>query len=152
MAEHFFDTSAAVKHYRTELGTAKVDRLLADTTSHHFLSNLGVVEVHSAFARLVRTGQITPVEFHRLRGRLLGDIASGLWRIVQVTAADFQQAQQLLVRHATTQSLRTLDALQLAVALGLHAIVPLDEFVCADANLCVIGASEGLVVLNPEVP
>ena len=25
MAEHFYDTSAAVKHYRAELGTAKVD-------------------------------------------------------------------------------------------------------------------------------
>jgi predicted nucleic acid-binding protein len=152
MAEHFYDTSAAVKHYRTEVGTAKVDSLLADTASHHYLSTLGVVEIHSVFARLVRMGQITPAEFHRLRGRLLSDIASGLWRIVQVTPADFQQAQQLLVQHATTRSLRTLDALQLAVALGLHAIVPLDDFLCADANLGLIATAEGLSAVNPEIP
>ena len=46
MAEHFFDTSAAVKHYRAEPGTARVDHLLADAGSRHLLSALGVVEVH----------------------------------------------------------------------------------------------------------
>src|SRR5205814_4050284 len=140
MAEHFYDTSAAVKHYRAELGTAKVDSLLADTASRHYLSTLGVVEAHSVFARFVRMGQITALEFHRLRGRLLADIAAGQWQIIQVTPADFQQAQQLLVKHATTRGLRTLDVLQLAVALSVHAIAPLDDFVCADANLCLVAA------------
>jgi predicted nucleic acid-binding protein len=152
MAEHFYDTSAAVKHYRVELGTPRVDGFLADPVSRHFLSTFGVVEMHSAFARLVRVGQITPAEFHHLRGRLLSDIASGLWRVVQVTPADFQQAQHLLVQYATTRGLRTLDALQLAVALGLHAVVPLDHFVCADASLCFIASAEGLPALNLEVP
>ena len=82
MAEHFHDTSAAVKRYRSELGTAKVDALLADPASHHYLSTLAVVEPHSVFGRLVREGKITAAEFHRLRGRLLNDIASGLWRVV----------------------------------------------------------------------
>jgi hypothetical protein len=45
MAEHFHDTSAAVKHYRNEPGTARVDALLADTASRHYLSTLGVVEI-----------------------------------------------------------------------------------------------------------
>jgi predicted nucleic acid-binding protein len=152
MAEHFYDTSAAVKHYRAEVGSAKVDTLLADSASRHYLSALGVVEVHSVFARLVRTGVITPTEFHRLRGLLLSDISSGLWRVVQVTPADFQEAQRLLVRHGLGQSVRTLDALQLAVALALHAITPLDDFICADARLCLTAAAEGLTVVNPEVP
>lgn len=152
MAEHYYDSSAAVKHYLNELGTPKVDSFLTDTASRHFLSTLGVVEMHSVFARLVRTGQIAPVEFHRLRGRLLSDIASGLWRIVQVTPADFQQAQQLLVHHATIRSLRTLDALQLAAALGLNSIIPVDDFICADANLCNAATAEGLAVINPEIP
>jgi predicted nucleic acid-binding protein len=152
MAEHFYDTSAAVKHYRAELGTAKVDALLADSASQHGLSTLGMVEAHSVFARLVRTGQITEMQFHRLRGRLLNDIASGLWQIIQVAPIDFQQAQQLLVQHATTRGLRTLDVLQLAVALSVHAIAPLDDFIGADANLCLVAALEGLTVINPEVP
>ncbi len=152
MADHFFDTSAAVKHYRAEVGTARVDALLADAGSRHFLSALGVVEAQSVFARLVRTGQITSTEFHRLRGGLLNDIASGLWTVVQMAPTDFQQAQLLLVKHGLGRSLRTLDSLQLAVALALHALAPLDDFVCADANLCVTAAAEGLTVMNPEVP
>jgi predicted nucleic acid-binding protein len=152
MAEYFHDTSAAAKHYRAELGTVKLDSLLAGAGSRHYLSTLGVIELHSVFARLVRTGKITAAEFHRLRGRLLTDIAAGLWQVVQVTPADFQQAQQLLVSHATASSLRTLDALQLAVALSLHAGSPLDAFVCADASLGTVAAAEGLTAVNPEVP
>jgi uncharacterized protein len=152
MAEHFYDTSAAVKHYHAEAGTAKVDALLATAGAAHFLSALGVVEVHSALARLVRTGEITVAEFHRVRGLFLADIAAGLWQVVQVTGTDLQQAQQLLVRYATTRALRTLDAIQLAVALGLHAAAPLDDFLSADANLGQVATAEGLTVVNPEIP
>ena len=31
MANRFFDTSAFAKHYRTEVGTAKIDAFLAET-------------------------------------------------------------------------------------------------------------------------
>ena len=56
MAEHVYETSAAVKHYRAELGTAKVDGVLADTASCHYLTTLSVVEAHSAFSA---TGRYT---------------------------------------------------------------------------------------------
>ena len=151
MADRFFDTSAFAKHYRTELGTAKVDAFLAETGSRHFISTLGVVELHSVLARLARDGQIAAADFHLARGRFLADIASGLWQIVPVTAAHFYHAQQLLVRHGLGRSLRTLDALPLAVSL-LNTVRPLDAFVCADSNLCLVAAAEGLVVVNPEVP
>lgn len=49
MADRFFDTSAAAKHYRVEVGTAKVDAFLAETGARHFLSDLSVVELHSVF-------------------------------------------------------------------------------------------------------
>jgi hypothetical protein len=67
MADRFYDTSAFAKHYRAELGSAKVDAFLAETGSHHFLSALGVVEFHSVLARLVRMGQITAADFHLAR-------------------------------------------------------------------------------------
>ena len=54
MAERFFDTSTAVKHYRAELGTPKVDALLADPGSRNYLSTLGVM----AHERLVLLAQI----------------------------------------------------------------------------------------------
>ncbi len=152
MADRFFDNSAVAKHYRAELGTARVDALLAEAGARHFISTLSVVELHSALARLVRTGQITPADFHVARARFLADIAAGLWQVVPARDAYCHRAEQLLVQHGLGRSLRTLDALQLAVALGLQAVGPLDAFVCADANLCHIAPAEGLTVVNPEVP
>jgi uncharacterized protein len=152
MADHFFDTSAVAKHYRAELGTARVDALLAEPGARHFISALGVVELHSVLARLTRTGQITAADFHLACGLFLADIAASLWQVVPVAAGNFPRAQQLLVQHGLGRSLRTLDALQLAVALALHAAGPLDAYVCADANLGLIAAGEGLTVVNPEVP
>lgn len=78
MADRFFDTSALAKHYRAEVGTARVDALLAEAGARHFISALGVVELHSVLARLARTGQITAADFHLARGRFLADIAAGL--------------------------------------------------------------------------
>jgi predicted nucleic acid-binding protein len=111
MANRFFDTSAVAKHYRVELGTAKVDAFLAEAGSRHFISALSVVELHSVLARLTRTAQITAADFNLTRGRFLADIAAGLWQVVPVTAAHFHHAQQLLVKHGLRSSLRTLDAL-----------------------------------------
>ena len=82
----------------------------------------------------------------------LTDIASTLWQVVPLTAAHLHHAQQLLVRHGLARRLRTLDAIQLAVAMALHTASPLDAFVCADANLGAIAAGEVLTVVNPETP
>jgi predicted nucleic acid-binding protein len=152
MADRFFDTSAAAKHYRLEVGTAKVDAFLAEAGARHFLSDLSVVELHSVLARLTRTGQITVADFQLVRGRFLADIAGSLWTIVPITAFHFHQAQQLLVRHGLSHNLRTLDALQLSASLGLNASGPLSAFVCADAGLCQIAIAESLPVVNPEIP
>lgn len=74
-----------------------------------------------------------------------------MWQVVPLTDAHLHHAQQLLVRHGPARSMRTLDAMQLAVAL-LIPVRPLDAFVCADANLCGVATAEGLTVVNPEVP
>ena len=152
MVARFFDTSATVKHYLPETGTAKVDTLLAEVGARHFLSDLGVLELQSVFARQVRTGQITAADFALFRGRFLADIASGLWTVLPVTGGDFHLAQQLLARHGLTRSLRTLDAIQLAVAVARNAITSLHAFVCADLNLNYVTSTEGLAVVNPEIP
>lgn len=152
MADRFFDTSAAGKHYRAEVGTPKVDAFLAEPASRHFITDLAVVELHSVLARLTRTGQITAAEFHLARGRFLADVAGGLWQVLSLDAGHFHEAQQLIARYGLVQNLRTLDAIQLAAATQLHANNPLQAFVCADTNLCAIATAEGLAVVNPESP
>ncbi|MGH9914700.1 MAG: hypothetical protein ACRD63_05365, partial [Pyrinomonadaceae bacterium] len=61
----------------------------------------------------------------------------------------FQHATMLIEKHALTQNLRTLDSLQLAVALSAHRQGVIDFFVCADKALCFIAQAEGLSIINP---
>jgi PIN domain nuclease of toxin-antitoxin system len=63
MPDNFFDTSALGKHYHQEVGSTRVDQILADQGSRHFISRLTVVEIQSVFAKKVRTGVLSPVDF-----------------------------------------------------------------------------------------
>lgn len=126
--------------------------MLADPGARHFISRLTVVEIQSVLGKKARTGLITPTDFQLLSRRFRGDVRRRKFQVVRLTNTHFQAAEQLLRRLAPTQNLRTLDALQLAVALDLHDQALVTQFVCADQSLCFLAAAEGLPVTNPEVP
>jgi predicted nucleic acid-binding protein len=149
---YFFDTSALGKNYHVEAGTEEVERLLALPQARHFISRLSIVEVQSVFAGKVRTRVIADADFQLLRRRFLTDVTRRQFSVVRMTGAHYQEAERLIRAHALERSLRTLDALQLAVALDVHRRVGLDHFVCADRNLCVVARLVGLPVINPEQP
>jgi len=54
------------------------------------------------------------------------------------------------VQYGNRKGLRTLDALQLAVALDVKSRVGLDAFVVADVACAEIAQAQGLSVTNPE--
>jgi predicted nucleic acid-binding protein len=64
----------------------------------------------------------------------------------------YQEAERLLRTHGIVRRLRTLDALQLAVAKDLHAKKAIDRIVAADRDLLAIAALEGIGTLDPENP
>jgi len=80
MASSFFDTSALVKYYHVETGTPEVIRLIEEPQARHVISRLTIVEVSSAFAIKVRTGELTTSTFHHVRQRFLSDVAQGRFR------------------------------------------------------------------------
>jgi predicted nucleic acid-binding protein len=151
MARSFFDTSALVKYYHPETGTAAVDRLIGDPGAELVISRLTLVETVSVFATKVRTGEFNAAHFARLRGLFATDIARRRYRVVRMLNAHYDRAQDLIRSHGLARQIRTLDALQLSVALRLHQAAPLDHFVCADQRLCDLATREGLSVLNPEL-
>jgi hypothetical protein len=67
-----------------------------------------------------------------------------------MTDVHYREAERLIQQHGVRRSLRTLDALQLSVALALHQRMTLDAFVCADQGLCSVAREEGLRIINPE--
>ena len=116
MSLYFVDTSALVKYYRREEGSDVMERLFAAAADQRVISRLTMVEMESALATRVRTGEID-------RGK-----------------------------HGTERSLRTLDALQLAVAVRLKQEGFAPVFVAADVRLCAVAELEGFRVTNPENP
>lgn len=150
MARYFFDTSALVKHYHAEVGTSKVRAILAEPGAERLISRLATVEMLSGFAGKVRTGVFASTDFQSLRGLFLADVKRRLLRPVRIVNAHYQLAGVLIGTHGLSRQLRTLDALQLAVALRVHQATSVDHFVCADQRLCDVAALEGLAVINPS--
>jgi predicted nucleic acid-binding protein len=150
MARSFFDTSALVKHYHTEAGTAEVDRIMNELGAELFISRLTLVETISVFATKVRTGEIDASGFARLRGLFATHVARKRYQVARILNVHYERAQDLIRNHGLIRQIRTLDALQLAVAPHFHQAAPIDQFLCADQRLCAIAALEGLNVINPE--
>jgi uncharacterized protein len=149
MPRYFFDTSALVKNYHTESGTAAVRRILNEVGSEFLVSRLTTVEMLSGFAGKVRTGVFSSSDFGKLRRRFLGDVRIRKFRPIRLLNIHYQLAGDLIGKHAMSRQLRTLDAIQLAVALDLHKTFPVDHFVCADQRLCDAAILEGLAIINP---
>jgi len=100
----------------------------------------------------VRTRAIDNADFGLLHRRFLTDVTRRQFSVVRMTGVHYQEAERLIRTQALHRSLRTLDALQLAVALDVQQRVGLDHFVCADRNLCTVARWAGLAVINPEEP
>lgn len=109
-----------------------------------------MAELISAFAIEVRTQAITRNDADLFRRQFRQDIATGRLEVFSVGEAEFSFAELLLEHHAFNLRLRALDALQLAVAMGLRSRGMVDYFVGADKALCEVAGHEGLPVINPE--
>jgi len=66
-------------------------------------------------------------------------------------SAHFRIAERLILTHATSNRLRTLDALQLAVVMSLRTFDQSIAVVSADASLLKVATNEGLVIVDPTL-
>ncbi len=153
MPGYFLDTSALSKHYHAEVGTATVDAIftLAGQTpgAQLYISRLAVVEYRSALAKKVRSKLLTEAAYQHLCSLFEADIAQRIIGVGRIRESHFQRASAMIEKYALTQNLRTLDAIQLAVALSGHRQGVINHFVCADKALCSIAQAEGLAIINP---
>ena len=131
----YLDTSALVKLLRVEAGSEAVWEA-AEAAQALASSNLARIEVHSAFARLLREGH--PREAVRVSWLEFEELWRGMAQVAMDRAVD--AACGLCVRHP----LRTLDAIHLASALLLREEGGLEiVFACADGRLREAAAAEG---------
>jgi predicted nucleic acid-binding protein len=152
LSAYYFDTSALAKLYHLEVGTPKVVEIVEAIGAQVRISRLSVVELRSVFAIKVRTQVVTREDVGLLLRQFHEDVVAQRFQVFAVSEQEFAFAERLIEKYAFDKPLRTLDAVQLAVALGLKSQGLIDHFVAADAALCEVAALEGFSVLDPEHP
>jgi uncharacterized protein len=151
VAAYFFDSSAIVKRYVQETGTAWVRRLTRKGKPDPiYLARITAVEVTSAVARRRQGGSLAAPRVRSILTRFRGHLAQR-YRILEVTPALLNDAMQLANSHA----LRAYDAVQLAAALELDAKWQAAgrggiTLISADSDLNAAATAEGLVVDDPN--
>jgi predicted nucleic acid-binding protein len=146
VAVYFLDTSAVVKRYVLETGTAWVQSLTVPTGGHmHFLARITLPEMVAAITRRERGGHITPPNAATALSDFRHDFAHQ-YQILEITAVLLDQAATL----ARTYALRGYDAVQLAAALIVRGQVPSLTLISADADLNAAATAEALPVEDPN--
>jgi predicted nucleic acid-binding protein len=148
MATYYLDTSALVKCYVPEKGTAWVLALV--TQNQTATTSITVAEGSAAIAKRQRLGEVTLDERNILFNRFLNDCKSR-YDLLPVDEPVIYRAAGL----TQIYPLRGYDAVHLATALVLRdqlvaARLPAPIFVAADANLCAVARAEGLAAENPN--
>jgi len=151
LAAAYLDTSALAKLYHEEVGSTYLEQLLLQTHRTAFLSRLGVLEMHSVLAGKVRTGEITLEKMDLARRAFRWDVRHRRFRVIALRVKHYEYAEALLGSYGSLYGLRTLDALQLAVALDSLRNHLLDSLITADRVLSRVAPLEGLEVINPEL-
>jgi predicted nucleic acid-binding protein len=150
VATTYIDTSALVKRYVAEVGSAWVRRMVARPVLHViYTAALTEVEVRSALQRLVREGRLDTAQAQRLTQRVLQHFTRR-YQLIRITRPVVAEAGRLVEGYP----LRAYDAVQLACALtvqrSMHQrgmLSPL--FVTADTTLLATAQAEGFPVDNP---
>lgn len=151
MAVYFLDSSALVKRYIREMGSAWVSDLFNPTLNNDVLiAAITGVEIVAAITRRARGGSITMADATTVINQFRNDLQTD-YQIVEITERVINSAMVL----AETHGLRGYDAVQLAAGLEVNTIclansLPSVYLVSADGELNAAAVSEGLNVQNPN--
>jgi predicted nucleic acid-binding protein len=152
VTDYYLDSSALVKRYISETGSAWVSGLFDPALNHEvFIAAITPVEIVAAITRRARGGTITSADAATACDLFRSDLQTN-YQIVELTNGLVTRAMAL----AETHALRGYDAVQLAAALEVNALcvendLPAITFVSADNDLNVVAASEGLDIENPNI-
>ena len=131
----FLDSSALVKRYINEPGSARVEQILSAASSVG-LSVISLSEVVSGLCRLRREGKLSPQQYAQNKRAMVEDVEDSV--IIHLTDQVVARAVELLERWP----LRSSDALHVACAAEWAA----DLFVSADERQCRAARDYGLPV------
>ena len=147
----YLDASALVKRYVAEAGSSWIAALCDPSTDNQIATaRLTKAEAAAAFASKLRSDGLTRVDYAVVLQDLDHDFAHQ-YLLVEVDQALVDLAVDLTKR----QKLRGYDAVQLAAALTMNAVLTQAElpplaFIAADDALLQAAQDEGLATNNPN--
>jgi uncharacterized protein len=148
---YYFDSSALVKRYISERGTAWVLGITDPGAGNIiFIARIAAVEVVSAITRAVRVGSVTSTDAFSAKANFRHDYLNQ-YRAMEITAGLIMRAMALVEQYA----LRGYDAVQLAAAVETQAYnlsvgLPVLTLISADAALNSAATAAGLTVEDPN--
>ncbi len=151
MTAYFLDSSALVKRYVPETGSAWIRALSAPQTGNSFfIARITWVEVRSAIARREREGSLTPTDATVIIQRFRSEM-NNQYQVIELDATLAERAGQLVNQYP----LRAYDAVQLASGLLIQPAFATTQstqliFLTADNRLSAIAQALGLLTDNPN--
>lgn len=150
MAVYFIDSSALVKRYVNETGSAWVLGLFNPILSNEiFIGAITGVEIIAAISRRTRGGSLSSSDATTLCNQFRNDYQTD-YQLVEITDNIITSGMRL----AETYGLRGYDAIQLAVASAIHRLCLANGisliFVSADNELNAAALGENMAVDNPN--
>ncbi len=140
MTGPYLDTSALAKWYLNEPFSEQFEAFIQEQPSAA-ISRLTVVEFRCLLARRRRAGEITKTTETRVYGAFEKDVGAGFLQ-VHTVADEHLIAALGLISRLGRYPLRTLDALHLAIAEGIHC----RQLATADKTMADAGKAVGLGV------
>lgn len=144
MKFYFLDTSALVKRYHSEKGTDKIDKIFSEDDRAIVISSLSITEMVSALNRKKEDKIILKEDLEIALSKFFHDAIKD-FLVIELDGEHIKDSIMLVLK----RNIRTLDSLQLAVALSLKELKV--TFVCADKKLVAVAEKEGLQTINPEL-
>ncbi|GAC1333831.1 MAG: type II toxin-antitoxin system VapC family toxin [Isosphaeraceae bacterium] len=146
MAIYFRDTSALVKRYIQETGTAWIQNLCIPTVAHSlFIARITLPETISAVTRRERSGGLLPADAITALTDFQQDF-DRQFLIVEISSRLLNRAAALTRKYG----LRAYDGVQLAAALEVRAQDTSTTLVSADTDLNAAASAESLTLEDPN--
>lgn len=152
MGNYFIDSSALIKRYVPEIGTAWLQDITdAQRGNWVSISRITRVEVFSAFGRRQREASLSASDFGEIAQAFHYHLATQ-YQVIELDDEIIQRAESLVVQYP----LRAYDAVQLASAEYCHSVVtqtsPAADFIflAADDRLLQVAQAVGLISENPN--
>ena len=151
MTAYFLDSSALVKRYVSETGSAWMQQITDPQTGNElFIARITWVELLSAFARRQREGSLTSTLVNQLIQIFRSDL-NNQYQVIELDSTLAETAGQLVSQYP----LRAYDAVQLASVLRIQPAFATTQstqlvFLAADNRLLAIATALGLLTDNPN--